>query len=799
MANDGHVKIGTEIDKSGLEKGLSGMSDSVKGKLEGIGSFAQKGFSAIGNAAAAVSKVAVGAIGAAASGVAALGTASIAAGTEFETSMAKASTLFGDVEVNTQKLNADILKISDSTGIAASELNESLYSALSAGIPATEDMAEATSFLESSARLAKAGFTDMDTALTATAKTLNAYGLDVSEADRINKILIQTQNKGITTVGELGQSLAQVTPTAAAFGVSFENVGAALANMTAAGTPTAQATTQLNALIAELGKSGTTGAKALEAAAAGTEYAGMTFKEMADAGVPLNDILDLIADSASESGLSMVDMFSSIEAGKAALALSGENSEKFASNLEAMGTSADVVTEAYEKVTSTLATKTEQMKNSAENLGIAIYQGLQEPLMGLADMGLGYLDELSSAFQQDGVEGLISAGAGIVSNLLLGAAQMLPELIEIAGRVVGYLTQSISENLPQLLQAGAQILLSLGAGILSAAGQFLSLGAAILSNLASGLEAKRDILVGNGKRVIGNIAQGIIENLPGIIESGIRIISTLAMGIAQMLPELFSAAADIIITLATSLTDPAVLTNILNAAVSIIEGLVFGLLENLPQIAVAAITIIANLATTLISNVPRLMVAAINILSALGRFLVESVGVLLAAIPKLFIEIVRGFVEQDWAQIGRNIIDGIVNGVVEAAHRLVEAAMAAVKNAISNVKSFLGIASPSKLMRDLIGKNIIAGIGVGIEMETPELLHTADSSVSRLVSGMKAKAYNVYPEYRVENLKDGPEGISEKTGGGDVINNFNFYEPVETPDETARAIRKMQEFGLAGA
>jgi len=239
---DGTVKIGTELDESGFRKGL-----------EGLGNFAKNGFAVLGKA-----------IGGVSAGLVAAGTAAVTVGQSFESSFSKASTLFGDIEVDTDNLKKNLLAVSDATGIAASELNESLYSALSAGIPVTEDMSEATAFLESSAKLAKAGFTDMDTALSATAKTLNAYGFDVSEADRINKILIQTQNKGITTVGELGASLAQVTPTAAAFGVSFENVGAALSNMTAAGTPTAQATTQLNSLIAELGKSGTTGAKSFE-------------------------------------------------------------------------------------------------------------------------------------------------------------------------------------------------------------------------------------------------------------------------------------------------------------------------------------------------------------------------------------------------------------------------------------------------------------------------------------------------------------------------------------------------------
>ena len=99
---------------------------------------------------------------------------------------------------------------------------------------------------------------------------------------------------------------AQVTPTAAAMSVSFEQVGAALATMTAQGTPTAQATTQLNSLFAELGKSGTQAAKALEEATKNTDYAGKSFQDLMAAGVPLNEVLDLMDDYAQDNNKSDV-------------------------------------------------------------------------------------------------------------------------------------------------------------------------------------------------------------------------------------------------------------------------------------------------------------------------------------------------------------------------------------------------------------------------------------------------------------------------------------------------------------
>ena len=192
----------------------------------------------------------------------------------FESSMQKVKTLFTGTDEQFSELSDEILEISSATGLAADGLAEAAYSAESAGVP----MEMLGTMLQSSAELAAAGFTDIDTALSATAKTMNAYGMEGEESiGRVQKVLMQTQNLGITTVDELGASLAQVTPTASAFGVSFEQVGASLAVMTASGTSTAQATTQLNSLIAELGKTGTIASNNLAKAAEGTQYAGMSF------------------------------------------------------------------------------------------------------------------------------------------------------------------------------------------------------------------------------------------------------------------------------------------------------------------------------------------------------------------------------------------------------------------------------------------------------------------------------------------------------------------------------------------
>lgn len=399
---DGSIIIDTRIDEAGFSKGLNMMKTAAVAGVAAI-------TAAIGTASVAVIKL----------------------GSEFEQANAKASTLFGDAQVDMTQYQGKMLELSTKTGLAASELGNTMYDALSAGIPASDDMSEALGFLEKNTKLAKAGFTDVNTATTATAKVLNAYKMDVSETDRIHKVLMQTQNKGITTVNELGSVLSQVTPTASAMGVSFEQVGAALAGMTAQGTPTAQATTQLNQLIAELGKNGTQANKAMMDMYEGMGYGKKSFKELMDEGVTLVDIIVDMEGYAKENDKSLIDMFGSLEAGKAALSMAGDNAITFTNNLEAMKTKTDVVGEAYDKVTDTFKEKSAKVVNSLKNVGIAAYSKFEKPLKKSMDVAQGSVDELSRQMSNGKLGKSVDKIAEAFGKLIEVAAKLAEKAIPL--------------------------------------------------------------------------------------------------------------------------------------------------------------------------------------------------------------------------------------------------------------------------------------------------------------------------------------------------------------------------------
>ena len=148
-------------------------------------------------------KTALVGLGAITTGLAGIGTTAVLTGQKFETSFAKVSTMFGGVDVDVKGLKNQILDLSTATGIASDELNEGLYSALSAGVPVTEDMTEAIDFLTTSTKLAKGGFTTTEKAVDAVTTVLNGYKMETKDATKVADLLLQTQNKGKTTVDEL--------------------------------------------------------------------------------------------------------------------------------------------------------------------------------------------------------------------------------------------------------------------------------------------------------------------------------------------------------------------------------------------------------------------------------------------------------------------------------------------------------------------------------------------------------------------------------------------------------------------
>lgn len=407
---DGEVIINTKLDTAELERNAKSAKTTVNSLGEGMQSASKKsnsldtGLGKITKSLKTLETIAKSSviIKIAQKALGALSSCSAEAGVLTE-KLKGASTLYGSVAVDQENLINSLYNISSQTGESLETLGQSVYDALSAGVEPTKDMGKVLKVVTSSAKLAKAGFTSTSTALSATLSVMNAYKLDMEELDTVQSMLLQTQNLGVTTVDELGSALAKVTPTAAAFGVGFADISASLALMTKQGTKTEVATTALSAVISELGKSGTTAAENLAKAAESAGKDEKSFKGLLSSGMSLGEILQLMSEYADKNGLSMVDMFSSIEAGRATLQLVGDNAQDYTDILGEMKGAAGLVQESFEKTVDPV----EQLSAAWSNLKTRIGQDLQPALYTLASAGTSVLtamtgqevsaDDLSSA------------------------------------------------------------------------------------------------------------------------------------------------------------------------------------------------------------------------------------------------------------------------------------------------------------------------------------------------------------------------------------------------------------------
>ena len=288
--------------------------------------------------------------------------------TKLDEKLRGASTLYGSVAVDQAKLAENLKSISVQTGESLEVLGQTVYDAMSAGVQPTEDMADVLKVVSASSKLAKAGFTDTNTAMRASLSVINAYGMGIENVSKVSDILLNTQNLGVTTVGELSNALSKVTPVASAFGVSIENVTSALALMTKQGTNTEVASTGLSAILSELGKSGTTASDNLQKASLSAGLAETSFKGLLFSGKSLGDILDIMADYAEQNNLSLVDMFSSIEAGKSALQITNAGAEEFNKTLDSMETASGLVADSFEK----MITPSERLDSAIASLKVTV-------------------------------------------------------------------------------------------------------------------------------------------------------------------------------------------------------------------------------------------------------------------------------------------------------------------------------------------------------------------------------------------------------------------------------------------
>ena len=537
MGFDFSIFGNTKLDTSGVTQGISSMTVAA-GNL--ISDFAKSA----GSQLAGIAKSAV------------------SIGSAFETSLAKVTTIADTSKLSTQQLSDQITAMSSKMGVAASDIAEATYQAISAG----QDTSNAVAFAGRASKLAAAGFTSSSSAVDILTTALNAYGMSADQATHVSDVLLTTQNLGKTSVDELSASMGKVIPLAAAYGVSVENLSSGLAVMTANGIATAEATTYTKSMLNELGDSGSTVGKILQ------KQTGKSFAQLNAEGKSLGDVLQILYNSVGGNSTAFAGLWSSVEAGTGALSLASGGADKFNSVLAQMQDSAGATEAAYETMTDTFQHKVESLQTLAENLGISLYNSMEGSLSDVAQWGIDCLTQLSTALTEGGPEAMMQAAGEILSDLASGIAEQLPGLMTTGVEIITQLAEGIVAATPAMLDTAAEVLGALVQGIIDAIPDLITSATEVVTGFVDYLGDNADAIVDAGVQIMESLVTGIANNLPALITSAAGLIAKFAAALIEHLPDILSCGAELLATLAQGIVRS--LENLAEAALACIAKLI---------------------------------------------------------------------------------------------------------------------------------------------------------------------------------------------------------------------------------
>ena len=331
----------------------------------------------------------------------------------------------------------------------------------------------------------------------------------------------------------------------------------------------------------------------------------------------------------------------------------------------------------------------------------------------------------------------------LVGNLLPMVGNVLGSLPEVLDHALSFGVRSMNiaaNNADAIVQMATDLVIGIGSSIITAAPHLVdaalrlvsALGETILNtdwgkladDTITSLRGSMDIaageILGTDENLVQAMLDAIASRLPDILTKGGEMLNTLVSGILDALPGLTASALQMLTSFVNQLISG--LPQVLSAGKSILLNVVQGVQSALPQMLASAGQAIGTLLTGIVQNLPSIISAGFDLVVSLIQGLGNAAPNLLNGAVKLLQNVISAVKNINWLQVGKDIVNGLINGIGAMGSALRNAARSIANSALSAIKSALGIKSPSRVMRDQVGKWIPAGVAVGIEANTKPLM-----------------------------------------------------------------------------
>lgn len=350
--------------------------------------------------------------------------------------------------------------------------------------------------------------------------------------------------------------------------------------------------------------------------------------------------------------------------------------------------------------------------------------------------------------------GLALVGTGLTAiGVALGASglliveffkqliDLLPQLGIKAGEAIVSFVKAIGDGSTQIIESLTQLVSAILTSLGTLIPQVIQLAVNTVIAFANGLAVGVPALVDAGLRLITGVLEGVAANIQQLVEAGADCVINFMNGVANKLPEIINSGIEL--------------------ALSFIEGVANGLLQNQDRIQSAMETIVQALITT---GVKALAGGISGFVKGGAELLQGAIDGIRQKWPGI-VEAVKGAVNSavnavsgmgtKLLQAGKDLIQGFMDGIKSKAQAVWDAAVGVGQKAIDGVKHILGIASPSKVFKQL-GKYTAQGMSIGLN----KYAYMAEESASDLASGVLNNVRN--PLRNVADILNGEIDVNPK-------------------------------------
>lgn len=433
---DGKVVIETDLDSSGIEKGLSK-----------LGSIAAKGMKA--------ATVAITGTAAALGGVAA---AAIKVGSDFESQMSRVKAISGATGEEFEQLKAQAMQLGADTSFSASQAAEGMENLAAAGFTTSEIMNAMPGLLN----LAAASGEDLASSSDIAASTLRGFGLAASDAAHVADVLAANANRTNSSVADTGEAMKYIAPLARAAGLSLEETAAAIGIMANAGVNGSQAGTSLRGALSRLSKPTKDMSEAMDELGISFYDSNGKMKSLTEQVGMLRQATEGMTDEQKNNYL--VTLYGQ-EALSGMLALINEGEGSLGELTNAYKNCDGAAQEAAETMQDNLPGALEQLSGSAETLGLAFYNSVADNLKNAANTATESINNITDSFNNGGLNEAIQTAGDEFANLAVEAASHAPEMVDTAVDFIEAFASGIALNKGRILGAAGEMAESMASGL----------------------------------------------------------------------------------------------------------------------------------------------------------------------------------------------------------------------------------------------------------------------------------------------------------------------------------------------